>query len=537
MKTLKKVLSILLCVAMLVCVFAGCGDKANSEASSQATSSKAQVGNVIGLGGTSAGSKFAMTFPSGKYAYINTVDVSWNGLKDGETVSLKIEKKNGNSYKTVLEKTGLTGKSFKSNDKLENGAVYKFTLKAVAKDGTEKVATNTTNGLECTILNLAKNETVNKGLDFAFNGKISEKVLNNYLARAITYTITDTNKTDAARAILNTGTKYVCRTVCDWYPSLSHEQKLPSTTAIMDQIHKYDPDVIFEACIFETCGPEMDAIPIPEYVFKAFGQKVEKRNFNHKKMLYPDGYAKEQWDANHSVPDITQLETQMFFYYRATVYIKAGFEALHLGQTGFMGRNDPNRKSWTKVVHLIRDYAKENARRKYVIIDCHYPGQNFVGTDGVMLADFNMWPLRLKASRKAGEPATPQKCVLNTAIDTPYKKTVKGKSPSGWTTSAYPYLLEFDNYGKPTPGTDTDIWGMDEISWFASQPDDYRRSFMIEVRKMVDAFKNNGHVALAGSRTVACTNDIVWYDMNNKNYALYGFSDEDAIIAAFKAYK
>ena len=51
MESIKKILSILLCLAMLICVFAGCGgdgDKTNSEASSQATSSKTQVGNVIG---------------------------------------------------------------------------------------------------------------------------------------------------------------------------------------------------------------------------------------------------------------------------------------------------------------------------------------------------------------------------------------------------------------------------------------------------------------------------------------------------------
>ena len=534
MANLRKILSLVLCVVMLVCCFAGCGKNGTENSTSAGTSSVNQVGNVVGLGGgMGMGSKFALQSPNGKYWYTNTVSVEWSGLKDGETVSLKIEKKNGDKYTTLLEKTGLTGTAYKTNDKIENGVVYRLTAKAVAKDGTERVATNTTNGLEITALNLVKNTSVNAGMDFAFNGKISERVLNNYLARAITYTITEDNKADTARAILNVGAKYICRTVADWYPSTTHEAKLHEYTAIMDQIHAVDPDIIFEACIFETCGPEMNNIKIPDWVFKAFGKKVEDRCFNYKKMEFVDGNG-IMWNANHSVPDITREETQMFFYYRACLYIDNGFEALHLGQTGLMGKNDTTRKAWTKVVHLIRDYAKKNARRKYIIIDCHYPGQNFVGTDGVMLADFNMWPLRIVASNKAGDPASPQKSVLNMKKDTPYKEAVSGKSPSGWTTKNYPFLLEFDNY-EPEPNNE--IYGYDEISWIASQPDSYRRSFFTEVRKMVSNIDSSGHVALPGSRTTSSAKNFSWYNMNNKNYCKNGFSDEEAIIAAFKACK
>jgi len=535
MKTLRKPLALLLCLVMLVSVLAGCGNGGASSATS-ATSSTQQAGNVIGFGGSTIGSKFALQSPSGKFWYANTVNVEWSGLRDDETVSLKIEKKDGNKYTTVFEKTGLTGTSFKTNDKLENNSVYRFTVKAVAKSGTERVAANAENGLETTVLNLAKNSTVNAGMDFTINGKISEKAMNNYLARAITYTYADNNKADVTRAILNVGAKYICRALCDWFPSTNHEAKFSEYKAWMEEVHSYDPEIVFEACIFETCGPEMNSIKIPDWVFKAFGKKVEDRCFNYKKMEFPDGHGKAMWNATHSAPDITQLETQMFFYYRACIYIDIGIEALHLGQTGLMGKNDTNRASWTKVIHLIRDYAKKNARRNYVIIDCHYPGQNFVGTDGVMLADFNMWPLRLKPSRKAGDPASPQKCVLDTEADTPYKKAVSGKSPSGWTTKNYPFLLEFDNY-NPVPGSAHDIYGYDEISWVVDQPDDYRRSFYTEVRKMVSNIDKSGHVALPGSRTTASSKKYDWYLMNNGTYCKGGFSDEEAIIAAFKAYK
>ena len=101
-------------------------------------------------------------------------------------------------------------------------------------------------------------------------------------------------------------------------------------------------------------------------------------------------------------------------------------------------------------------------------------------------------------------------------------------------TSKYPYLVEFDNYDAEQGDA---IWGMDESSWIANQPDSYRRSFFTEVRKMVAAFNNNGHVAIIGKRPASTDKAHGYYYMNNSKYFSDGFSDEDAIIAAFKAYK
>ena len=522
---IRKTIALVLCIAIFATLLVGCG-KNNAETSS---STPGMVGNVVGLGGNLS-SKLVLKSPSNEIYYGNTVSVSWSGLREGETLTLIIEKKDGNSYKKVLEKTGLTGTSFESGDKLENECVYRFTIKAVASDGTERAADN--NGFECTVLNTTVKGDVNAGMNFTFNGSISEVVLNNYLSRAMTYTYAGGEiAKDSKRVILNTGVKYVARAVVAWFPSPANEAFLPGIKTWMDDIHKTDPDIIFEACIFETCGPEISNFEIPEHVFKAFGQTPEKRSFNYKKMLYPDGFGNAQWNATHGVPDITQLETQMFFYYRACNYIDMGIEALHLGQTGLMGRNDPERKSWTKVIHLIREYAKTHARRKYVLINSHYAGHNFVGTDGVMLADFTMFPLRLK-------PITgkPQTCELNFSLDAPYKKGIKGTSPSGWTTSKYPYLVEFDNYGTPSASSPLNIWGYDEISWFANQPDAYRRQFLTDVRKMVAELNENGHVAMPGRRSTAGLS-VSWYIVNNSKYVKEGFSDEEAVIAAFKAYK
>ncbi len=520
MKSLKKLLSVVLCLSMLVCVFAGCNGGNN-------TSGDTSKGTLSI--NTSVLSDFEMVSPTvGETFYTNTASVAWDGLEDGDTVNLKIEKKNGNSYTTVLEKTGLTGDSFESDDKLENDGVYKISLTAVLKDGAkvEKAA-------EVTVVNLVKNETVNAGMDFTFNGSISEKVLNNYLSRAITYT--NANSEEAIRAILNTGTKFVCRSVAEWYPSKWFEDThFPVYEELIAKAHAVDPEIIFEGCIFETTGKDINEIKIPAWVFEAFGKEVEDRTFDHRKMLFPDGFGKNMWATGYSLPDITREETQMFIYYRACRLIDIGVESIHLGQTKQTGKNDKNNKRWTKVIHLIREYAKKNARRNYVIINSHHPGHEFVGTDGVMLVDFNMAPLRPKATGAAN--SSPQKCVLDMQSDAPYCLNISGTSPSGWTTSKYPYLVEFDNYD---PAAGDAIWGtMDEISWIVSQPESYRRSFMTEVRKMISALNNNGHVALIGKRsTASSTNGVELYMMNNSKYCEGGFDDEEAIIAAFKAYK
>ena len=395
--------------------------------------------------------------------------------------------------------------------------------------------------------NLAKykNEKVNEGMDFKFHGKISQEVLENYLSRAITYSYMDYIADDAARAILNVGAKFVCRTMGNWYPSAGEETEFHIKKAWMDAIHAVDPDIIFEACIFETCGIEMNGIKIPAFVFEAFGKEPEDRCFDYKKMEFQDGTYVNMWCPNHSVPDITQEEWQMFVYYRACRFIDLGLESIHMGQTGLMGRDDPKRECWTKVIRMMREYALKNGRRGYVLFNSHDGSHKIVDTDGNMMVDFNMYPLRLIAPKDAEyheiSEDNPQICVIDLERDAPYKKGISGTSPSGWYAEKYPYLVEIDNYGGKFKGDHPfTVWGYDEISWFANQPDWYRRQFMIDVRKMVADLNENGHVAMPGSRCayLESLGKMDFYHINTKTDAFPdGFSDEEALIKAFETVK
>jgi len=349
---------------------------------------------------------------------------------------------------------------------------------------------------------------------YAFDGSVSLEVLNNYLNRAITYCQIlkgDESFADIKNDILGVGAKYVQRAACNW-PPLNWEHSIAyDTKNRLAEIHKTDPYIIFEACIFEIVTKSVEKISIPAYVFEEFGLKAEERTFDYEKMLFPDGYGVNKWGADSSIPDITRVETQMFFYYRGCFFIDQGFEALHLGQTNLIGHSDTNNVCWERVIGKIRAYAKINARRHYVIINGHNPTQNFVGISGVMLVDFNAFPMRISVAPGEGDhkPSqnAPQHCVITPGKgDAVYKKNIKGTSPSGWTTNKYPYLVEVDNWGimaeKYHNKASSPYWGFDEITWFAIQPQSYRQKFTEYLIKEIDSFDENGHAAIVGKRWI-----------------------------------
>ncbi len=534
---MKRLISLILCVVLVIPFgLTGCGATENSSA--------VDTSSASGLG-----TRFSLTSPVSETINANFLTVKWNGQRESETITLKLEIKEGQDYKVLLQKEGLSGNEYKLTEKLKDGT-YKITLTAIDKNGNERVASNTKNGFVFKRGEAKINKTVNAGKNFSFDGTISFEVLNNYLSRSMTYCLfeTDTATMDEGlRAMLNTGAKYIMRSIAEWAPDLSGEGRYEHFKEWLEKAHDIDPEIIFEACIFETTGPNIDGITIPKYVCDAFGVKYTGRSFDHTLTLHSDNYGRNRWAKNLHVPDITKTETQMFIYYKATRYIDMGIESLHLGQANLIGQKDIDNACWTKVIRMIRDYAKKNARRHYVLINCHFPSHNFVGTDGVMLADFNAFPLRIDV--KAGSvdhevsETNPQECDIGTPPygDAPYLKHIKGTSPSGWTTDNYPYLVEFDNWGgkSGTLNVAKYSWGYDEISWFANQPNWYRREFLMYINKKIAGFNDNGHVAMPGRRTayILSKNAQLNYIMNDPAFCSDGFGDEAAIAKVWEELK
>src|SRR5436190_6999355 len=126
--------------------------------------------------------------------------------------------------------------------------------------------------------------------------------------------------------------------------------------------------MFLQACVFEMVTPQVEQLEIPEWVFAAFNQPAEKRNFRYAEMIYPQGQRRD-WGRNGSVPDVSRPETKLWFYTQAASYIDAGCEAIHFGQVEIMNRNDRDGAHWAQVLGLVRAYAAKHARRHMVLCD------------------------------------------------------------------------------------------------------------------------------------------------------------------------
>jgi hypothetical protein len=393
-----------------------------------------------------------------------------------------------------------------------------------------------------TIFQSCNNETPNNQFkamkDFSFDGKISEEVLKNYLSRSMTLSFISAPFYDPGsdiRMILNTGAKYISRAIIPWQAETEYVSSIASYKREIDEIHKLDPDIIIESCIFETVWKSCENTPIPDWVFTAFGRSVEHRNFSYQAMLFPNGRYVNHWGEGGSVPDISQQETQMYFYYRACRYIDAGFEGIHWGQVELMGEADPGYQSFYKLLAMVRQYAVTHARRHFILNNGHTHG--IVNASGDLLFDFHSYPMRIKTPENSvnhpPSESNPQEAVLQkNYLDAIYNKSVGGKTPSGWTCNNLPYFVEFDNYGGYLPGSlhDPDVdywpWGMDEISWFANQPASYRATWLQYAYSWVRNADAAGFLCMPGSRPIYSIkkNAMTWYHAN-----IIGYNDENAI--------
>lgn len=385
-----------------------------------------------------------------------------------------------------------------------------------------------------------------KAFHFDSNG-IDREVLENYLDRSITLSCVlaprpadeDLNKDDI-RMIKNTGAKFIGRAIFRWENEriLNNPAFWTKAETIIKELHAYDPDIIFQGCLFEAISEDVNTIPIPEWVFQSYGMKPEKRNFSYKDMLSKEGKYVDHWHKGGSVPDISRTETQLWFHYLACSYINIGCEAFHLGQIELIGMHDPQREYWAKVIDHIRTYAAVHARRHWVLLDAHTPKGGML-KDGKSLIDFNSFPMRICAIPGEPKEGEAQQAELRVNhLDGLYGKSLGCITPSGWTCESLPYLVEIDNYGKEEPVNVADTtsyfpWGWDEISWYAKQPEAYRNEWLRYAWNWIKETDPNGHIEMPGLRGICCPNETEnTYRANTRSKACpSGYNQEETIKA------
>lgn len=377
---------------------------------------------------------------------------------------------------------------------------------------------------------------------YHFQRTMSREVLDNYLSRAISMEGLLNGRGDLGdniRMLKDVGAKYIGRSICLWGREADLLQNFARAKQQVPQVHAADPEMILEACIFEIVTTEVEQIPVPDWAFDALGLPVESRNFRYEAILYPKSQRTRSWGSGGGVPDVSQTETQLWFYFLAASYIDLGFEGIHWGQMEIMNNNDRDLAHYARVFALVRAYAEKHARRGMVLCNAHVPSGGLV-RDGQLLLDFHAFPLRIKEV-----PEHPQEAILQVGFqDSIFLRSKGGMTYSGWQCEHLPYLAELDNYGvskhpgeagQSGQGADW-IWGYDEISWFAHQTKQYRSKWLRYAWNWVRKTDPNGYLQMPGSRTETSPLDHRrWYFANAPSASVPdGLDDEEAIRAIWK---
>lgn len=376
-------------------------------------------------------------------------------------------------------------------------------------------------------------------LDYRFDRTISREVLENYLDRAITMEGLLMGRGDLAdnvRMLRHIGAKFLGRCLYLWGSERLLPQNLERARRDIAKVREADPDMVVQACIFETVTFQVGQIDVPDWAFRDLGMPVETRKFRYEDMLYPDGKFHDHWDKGASVPDVSRPETQLWFHFLAASYINVGAEAIHFGQMELMNHNDPDLKHYSAVLDRARAHAAQRARRRMLLCDAHVPGGGLI-RDGKLLLDFHSFPLRIK--EVAGKPI--EGVLEKGHYDSFYGRSRGGKTPSGWRCEHLPYLVEIDNWGaSDRPGEPNLggawIWGYDEMSWFAHLSKADRDAWLRYAWNWVRETDPNGHLQMPGSRVLHTPADgQYWYHANTPSPATpKGFGQEEAIRAIWE---
>jgi hypothetical protein len=338
--------------------------------------------------------------------------------------------------------------------------------------------------------------------DYDFDGSISEIVLKNYLARAITMSdmfmgIGDVD--DHIRMLTNIGAKFAGRTTLIWGDESALSGRLDALSWGASKAHAADPELILQAAIFEIITTDVNNVPVPGYVFEEFNLQQTSRNFDYESMILQTAGNKDFYGPGRSVPGVSQLETRMWFFYLASAYIDRGIEAIHMGQLEWMSEDDTSKAQTESLLTRIRNYAKKNARRHYVLLDAHSHGMT---REGRLLLDFHSYPLR---------PIEDSSETLGGKLQAGFQDAIYGKSkggiaPSGWSTTSQPYLVEFD-HGYCKGGREENvgfpfIWGYDEMTWFSVLAEQRRNDFLQYACNWIKDNDSVGSLQMPGLRQI-----------------------------------
>lgn len=390
---------------------------------------------------------------------------------------------------------------------------------------------------------------------YYFCESISQNTLHLYLQKAasfgyVTAGIIDEEEFNKDIEMLQSlKPKWLGRVAGEWFAGENDSQEFSNASYIAGRIHnEVDASIILQAGIYEHLDRRISGnsdwkITIPDSVFSLFSDTPYigyTGFFEFINMAYPGS----------DIPDMSKPETQMWFYYRSIQYINAGYESLHMGQFQIMNNSDSLNIGWNKMLSNVRNYAHQYARRKLVLIDCHFVSSTcqdlYFGANDIpylcsyktfanktiitptdsLLFDFVSFTL---LPDEFNEPIPEQNnpydgydrlCLINYKDCTLLNRTFTGKEPQYYSSQIdLPMLVEMDNGGTQfydcegfktnelySCNADADgaletpeylTWGFGgESVWYALQSPSYRHYFSWYAYHTIPRMNRNCHFRL-----------------------------------------
>src|SRR6202008_880915 len=90
---------------------------------------------------------------------------------------------------------------------------------------------------------------------FQYDGTISRQILENYLSRSITMEGLLNGRGDLnenIRMLHHIGAKYIGRALCLWNAENDFLNNIQHAREAVPQVLAADPEIVFEACVFQT---------------------------------------------------------------------------------------------------------------------------------------------------------------------------------------------------------------------------------------------------------------------------------------------
>jgi len=273
---------------------------------------------------------------------------------------------------------------------------------------------------------------------------------------------------------------------------------------------------VIQGGIFEFIDDGVDGVRIPADVINAFRTESgfeagyyldgsgNPKNLNFKKSRMLAG---SSWT---DCPKIIRIETKMWFYYMAKVFIDFGYKSIHMGQMNGWADGDGSFAHTTVILRKMRQYAQ--SKGTFVLLtEENRKAFKFPGTNTFMY-DYDsrvLWPREI-SSPQVGSSVSCSGGPLNYLAGTPcggeaYKAVIDpcvltnlgntgGYSPLYGCYMPYmPYNTYFDfgagNHppvGVATSSPWQSVWGWDDTKWFGMKISTSCRSFW-----MADAIWRN----------------------------------------------